>query len=120
MALVGSGRCVLCQKQIRGRAGICYACEKRYDLVGKPYKDYPEWIKFCYRDRARLYRRTKRETQQGLTSLDGMLDAGAQVDDWGKVYPEQEEQFIDDGLLRYAPYDDEKLNRQYRKANGIV
>lgn len=49
-------RCVICDKVITPTYWLCTKCAEEYSVIGKPYKEWPEWI----RELIRLQRRFER------------------------------------------------------------
>lgn len=111
------GRCVICQRWGRP-PGVCLDCQKEYGLVHVPYAQYPEWVKYLFREKRRDDRRRLAD-QRRLVSLDGLEEAGADFDTAGNLCGGENALPSDEPGLAYAPYPDGATNREYRRANGI-
>jgi DNA-binding CsgD family transcriptional regulator len=46
-------KCVCCNRSISQESYTCNRCAKDHGIIGKPYKDWPEWLKFLIRDTRR-------------------------------------------------------------------
>lgn len=94
-------QCALCGAPLyRPRFWLCDKCQKDWDLIGVRYKDYPHWIKdLCNEEWQR-----RRSVQEGL---------------YAETRVGYEPFWEIPGFLRRAPYQDEALNRIYRRSCGI-
>jgi len=53
-------RCAICEKAILGgRHFICGDCGKLWGLVGKPYSEWPDWIKYLKNQEEKRRRRLR-------------------------------------------------------------
>lgn len=110
-------RCVLCDVPIARPFWLCPDCEEKAGVVGVPSGQWPAWLKAICSDEARFRRRSARE----VVGPFGAETVWSEMNQDGYIAPPQwEPRRVTDGdLLRYAPYADESLNGEYRRANSI-
>ncbi len=100
--------CSVCSKEIDGTEWVCKSCAKEHGLVGKPYQEWPAWV----RDLALQ--------EQGERRYHAVWDCiTVPVDDLDNQAEEPCPPVRRRPILPYAPYPTEEENRQYRRANRI-
>ena len=45
-----ANKCVCCQRYITSDYFVCSKCAEEHNIIGKPYKEWPEWLKFLIND----------------------------------------------------------------------
>ena len=128
--MVDTAECPGCIGSKAGDMDLCRAC---YDEYGRDRMRWPGWLLFLVNDNKRIKYTDILAARNEIPF--GPFEPGEEADDLpGELTtrPIQEmgrsrrpgdiPAWMDQSgemLLPYAPYEDEALNRQYRKANGI-
>jgi len=120
-----------CGARIAWNRSLCRDCIREY---GYDKERWPAWLRFYVADMQREidYERNhddlaiEPDERYPSEMGDGALEAawaeiGAWIDTDGAQYyePQEDPETATMRYMRYAPYDDEFLNRQYRRANHI-
>ena len=114
-------QCICCGIVIETPFWLCQACEDAQGVTGVPYRKWPARLKIMVnqakRDEYRAWR-------LGLVPFEdaGEVEAGPRGGLWESVGQEYDPEDADmaSDLLRYAPYDDEAMNAEYRRSCGIA
>lgn len=113
--------CPVCQKPKSPSLILCRTC---WEQFGGTIDKWPEWLRFLINDEYRwLYdEQQAAQYEVPLDEYEPDEDEELDCDLDGPLLtrPRSELAGSDSGFgLPYAPYPDEKTNRQYRRANGI-
>ncbi len=81
-------KCVCCNKPVTSNFYICESCEKEYNLVNVPMKNYPDWLKFLIKEEINKKRKERKIDENENTFTDLNLDKYDESDKIEKTYPE--------------------------------
>ena len=114
--------CPVCGEPKKRKWNLCRDCLKIY---GGAVDGWPEWLKILRNDTERL----RYDTQQSNENEIPFNDFEYCIDQYWSdpevlhTRPRNESRIVTDSYgsvsIPYAPYDDEEMNREYRKSNGI-
>jgi len=118
----GTSECPVCRQSKPKRWDLCRDCLHIYGSVAA---DWPEWLRLIINDNARVdYDERKRNTLEiPIGDFELFEDMAGDLDEPLWTRPGDEMMMTHGPLgaipLPFAPYDNEDMNRAYRKANNI-
>lgn len=112
-----STECPVCGASKVPKFPLCRDCRQIY---GTSATDWPAWVRLIVNDIAREEYDDDQAAQHEVQVDDPELSEETDLDSDEPLWtrPKSEMAVVEEALP-YAPYDDEDMNRAYRKANGI-
>jgi hypothetical protein len=112
-----TSECPVCGSSKPHNRRLCRDCHLTY---GGSSADWPAWLRLIINDIDREEYDDEQASEHEVPSGDVELheDMDSDLDEPLWTRPKSEMALVEEALP-YAPYDDEDMNRAYRKANGI-
>ena len=114
--------CPVCGKPKKKKWNFCHDC---LEIYGGKVDEWPEWLRVLRNDTERLRYddQQSNDNELPLNDFESYIDQYWETTEVLHTRPREETRIITDAYgsvaMAYAPYDDEEMNREYRKANGI-